>query len=316
MINFLSIIKYIYLNRYKRFTYSELSPFYFFLLIYSLGLYKIYTWESKESVYVTLVIFFMNTISLLQRDDFIFFKKQLGIFKTLIIMYIDVLLINIPLLFLTVTKSISFLVIEIGLIFTLPLFLLLRKVRFTAIPLFSSKDPLWLSYIRKKPWSLAFLIILYYVQYQGLIVDNIGLFNVASFGVLFFISNIFSEKEHLIYFKLSDKKIEKHLMDMLWINLKNYIVVLIPSILSVLILAFNHIIDLIPVVIGGSLVFWLRYFFYNNEFLRTLSSVFTIIFIIVIFSTINIGLYFLIIILLNVILAKLTFKRLTKFLNE
>jgi len=297
-----NILKYIFLNRYRQLTYLDSGRFYFFAIVYLIGILKLSTWENEYSASVIFVIFCLQNISFLQRNDFIFLKNRLGKFRALRIIIIDLFLLSIPLLFITSFKSFSFLLIEILLLITLPMLLTLKK-RSSSIGIFSSKDPLWSTYAKKKPWGFILLIIIYYVQYQALSIDNIGLFYVASCSILLFVLNIFSEDEYLIYLKISDKKLQKYLIGLLLTNLKNIIYISAPGLLlTILFLNITAFLSVLFVIFCASILFWTRFFFNDN----LIKNFFGLIVIILIASLYDINKLFLIlpIILVNIILIK------------
>lgn len=311
------IIKYIFLNRFRKLTYLDSGPFYFFGLLYLISIYQLYFLKSEYSDKLVLFMFFLQNISFLQREDFVFLRKQMSIKNALFIITIDLLLLSLPLLIFTFFKAPSFFLIEIIALLTLPLTLLLKRRNGFKINLFSSKDALWNSYIRKKPWSLLLLLVVYYVQFQALLIHNNGLFHVVTCGILLFTLNIYLEKEYFIYLKLSSKNLEKYLAYLLIINIKNIFYISIPSILILIFYGIENIYKFLLIVFSGSLLFWERYLFADKPILKNFIGLITIILVASIYNfEEKLSLILLVVILINILLLKITPNRLTIFLNR
>ena len=135
-------LKYIFLNRYRKLTFSDSGPFYFFGIIYLVSIYQLLYWENEYSLYIILIIFLLQNISFLQRNDFSFYRKQMGAFRAILLIKTDLLLISLPILSVSACKNISLLLIEEFFLLILPCFLILRKKNSAFIKLFSSNDPL------------------------------------------------------------------------------------------------------------------------------------------------------------------------------
>ncbi len=315
MINFY-IFKYIFLNRYRRLTYLDSGPFYFFGLLYLVSLYQLCFWKSEFANWIILFISFLQNISFLQREDFPFFRKQKGLIRGISIIILDLLLLSLPLLLIAFFKDTSFFIVEILSILILPHILILKKRSRSFINIFSSKDALWSTYARKKPWGFALLLIMYYIEFQAVKINNYGLFYIASCGILLFTLNVYTEKESLIYLKLSDKNLKEHLLNLLLINIKHIFYVSIPSFLIVCFCGIENIVSILLISISGSLLFWIRYIYADNSFLKNFVGM---IFIILIASIYNIQdryFFFLFILLINVLFLNLTVKKLKSILNK
>jgi hypothetical protein len=310
------LLKYIYLNRFRKLTHSDSGPFYFFGILYLVSIYQIFLLEDQYSLYIVLTFFLLQNISFLQRDDFVFLRKQIGLNKSIFLVQIDLFLISILILCVSIVKFHYLFLIELFLIIALPYTLLLRKNSNTFIKTFSSKDPLWLTHIRKKPWELLILLMVYYVQYQGLIAKNIGLFNVALFAILYFMINVFSENEKLIYLKLSNKRLKNHITEILFLNLKNISYVFIPTLLIVPFFDFSLLLNIVLVIMSGSLILMTRYFFFNQQLNKNFIGIVIIIFFASLQSTVKYTYLFLLIFILNLLLISLIKSRLRKSIDK
>lgn len=308
-------IKYIFLNRYRKLTYKDSGPFYFFSFLYFLSLYQLYFWENPYSNKVILLMFFLQNISFLYRKDFSFLKKTIGVKKALFIVIIDLCLLSLFFLIITFFKSLFFLIIELLFIILIPFVLLLKKINTSSIHFFSSKDPLWINYIREKPWGLILLLIVYYIQFQALLIQNKGLFHVATCGSLLFVLNVYTENEHFFYLKISSKDIKKHLLYLLFINIKNTFYILVPSVLLITFYGIENFQSILIILSAVSLLFWMRYYFLKNNLSKNFFGLILTIVIAGFYNQEDKLAFFFLVGIMNVIFFKIIINKFVNFSN-
>lgn len=260
----------IYVNRYRKLTYKDESKFYILLFIYGIGFYQLWVkdFEYKEMFFYILII--TQTTNVLQRRDYKLLKKQIGYFYTHILVFIDILIFNLPLIGYFLYSSIFHLMIIIGGLLFTPLILNIPKIKSSHLRLFRITDPLWSSHIRTKPWEYILLFFSLFLQYQGIINENEGLHLAGLYIIYFLIHQVYSEKESLYFYKFSKISYSTILLNLFKNNILYYLYLLAPSLLMILFYySVSYVINVIYFFISALLLFWIRYIFFRNNLLKS-----------------------------------------------
>jgi hypothetical protein len=317
MKNNVTLLFYIYKNRLRKITYGDSGPFYFLCFIYMVSTCQAIFYQGVYLKYLLISMdFFQNTL-LLQRKDFLFLKKQLNSTIAYFLVFLDLIIFNLIILSLLLFKNLfSYFFLAIMLIFSMPLLLFLKKINYYFKLPFSLIDPLWINYIRKKPWMILILIGTYSVQYISLEHTNIGLFDVSSFGIIYFISLIYTDKERLIYLKFSKIKIQNYLLKSIKSNVLNVIYLSIPS--SILLIAYkvSPFEFLFQMFFSMSSVFWIRYLFYTNKIIQGIIYLIIIVLFIYLQKETTMIYYFFSVLFINIMLYSMTIKKLQQIINS
>lgn len=316
MLNFLRILFLIYLNRFRKLTYGDSSPFYFLGIIYILGIWKLLNYDEIYSKILFVLFLFVQNIILLERNDFLLLKKQFGSIKSYLFIISDLVFLNFIVLLCLLFKGFFMELLTVfALIILMPLLLFLKKINYHFKLPFSVNDPLWVSFIRRKPWMFVILIVTYFVQYQGLENKNIGLFQIASFGISYFVSQIYTEKEKLVYLKFSKKKIKTHLLETLKSNIINTLYLSIPSVFLQIVYKTYPFEFLLQTIFSTSFIFWIRYLFYMNKIMQGIIYFALLFLIFYLQKEIPYIGYIVIVLFVNLLLYQLTYKKLEKIIH-
>lgn len=316
MPNFFKILFLVYLHRFRKLTYGDSSLFYFLALFYILGVWKLCTYNEVYSKFIFLFFIFIQTLILLDRDDFILLKKQLGAIKSYLFICLDIFCLSFLILLCILLKGfLPQFIFSLFLIGLMPLLLFLKKINYYFKLPFSTIDPLWINFIRRKPWMLLILILIYFIQYQGLENKNIGLFQIISFGIGYFISQIYTEKEKLIYLKFSKKNIKTYLLESLKSNIINTFYLSIPSVLLLVIYKISPVEFIFQVIFSTSFIYFTRYLFYRNTILQGLFFFIQLLLLFYLQKEISFIIYLIIALLMNMVLYKLASKKLQQMIN-
>lgn len=261
----------IYLNRYRRLAYKDESRFYVLLLIHIIGYYQLWTIDfeyKKIGIYIFLLL---QSVNLLQRNDYKFLKKQIGSFYTHLLVSIDIMVFNLPLVSYMLYYSILDFTIIISILLLLPSILCLKKTNLHSIKIFHIVDPLWISHIRTKIWEYLLLIVSLYIQYQGIINYNEGLHLAGLCIIYFIVAQIYSEKESLYFYKFSKLSSDNILLNLFRYNILHYVYILLPSLLIVM-LSYSHkyLFNIVYFFVSIPFLFWIRYIYINNDLLKNI----------------------------------------------
>ncbi|CAA7392584.1 hypothetical protein [Chryseobacterium fistulae] len=317
MPDFFRMLFLIYLNRFRKLTYGDSGPFYFLSFIYIIGLWKLIDYEEVYSKIIFIFFIFIQNTILLERNDFPFLKKQLGSIKSYLFIVLDLFFFNIIILFCILFKEffIHF-ILSLALIFLMSLLLFLKKINYHFKLPFSTIDPLWINFIRRKPWALLILITTYFIQYQGLENKNSGLFYAASFGITYFVLQIYTDKEKLLYLKLSKKNIKIYLLESLKNNIINTLYLFLPSLLLQLNYRIFSFEFLFQIIFSISFAFYTRYLFYENKIMQGIIYFASLFLLFYLQKEISFTVYVIIIFFTNIILYKLTSEKLQKIIDS
>jgi hypothetical protein len=317
MPNFFKILFLVYLHRFRKLIYRDSSLFYFLCLLYILGVWKLLTYNETYSKFIFVIFIFIQTIILLERNDFILLKKQLGLIKAYLFIFLDLFYFNLIVLLCILFKGFfNHFILSLVLLALMPLLLFLKKINYHFKLPFSTIDPLWINFIRRKPWILLILIIIYFIQYQGLENKNIGLFQITSFGIGYFVSQIYTEKEKLIYLKFSKKNIKIYLLESLKNNIINTLYISIPCLLLLVIYKISPIEFLFQIIFSTSFIFFIRYLFYRNNIIQGIFFFILLFLLFYLQKEISFVLYLIIGLIINVLLYKLSSEKLQKIINS
>ena len=276
MILFKILFNFIYLDRYRKLTYGDSSKFYVFIFFYVVTLYQcVYSNFEFIKYFLLWLVFFQSSI-IMNRNDYLLLKTNLGGYKTYFIIVLDLILINLLVLIILPTKNVLFLFISIFCIVVYPLILNFRKINNkTPLP-FSTHDPIWIIYIRQKPWMIIILIIGYYIQFQALKNGNKNLFIISCYAVPFYVMNMFQEmREKFIFFKFIKNSPTNHINSMIRAGFLNTIYFLIPT---AIIIFYNgaYFFEVILLMIPVCVFFVpLKYIFAHNVILHNIFSIFS-----------------------------------------
>lgn len=278
--NIYNLLRLIYLNRFRRLSYSDKSRFYILLGIFIIAYFQLWIkdWEYKNIIVIILI--FSNSITLLQRNDYIFFRKQLGLFYSHTLIFTDILVWNVPLLVYLLVNNLLLFIASILFFFLLPFILNLRKINVGNLKIFSVKDPIWNTHIRTRPWEYLILVFSLFLQYQGLKYNNEGLYTFGLYIISLMILQIYRENEKIYFYKFSKRDKKSLLISLFRCNVFNYICLFAPSILM---LIFFFRMSLVEVILGAIIsiipLFWIRYLFFKDALLKILVAYLYIIFI-------------------------------------
>ncbi|RMZ57930.1 hypothetical protein D1632_16605 [Chryseobacterium nematophagum] len=297
--------------------YGDSSRFYFLCLLYILGIWKLLTYSGFYSPLLFVFSTTIQTILLLERNDFILLKKQLGIIKSYLFIFLDLFFFNSIILLCILFKSLLYpFIFSSALLILSPLLLFLKKINYYFKLPFSTIDPLWINYIRRKPWILLILIVIYFVQYQALENKNIGLFEVSSFGIGYFVFQIYREKEKLIYLKFSKKKVKIYLLESLKSNIVNTLYISIPSLLLHILYKISPIEFIFQIIFSTSIIFFIRYLFYKNDIVQGITYFISIFVLFYLQKEMTFAIYLIIVFIINILLYKLTSEKLQQIIKS
>lgn len=272
-----NLLRITYINRYRRLYYSDKSRFYILFGIFAISYYQLWTEDFEYKTILVNIFLFTNIITLLQRKDYLFLKKNINSFFLHIFICTDILIWTFPLLsFLLIFDVYSF-IINISIILFSPFMLKIKGVNLNRIETFSTKDPIWIIHLRAKPWEYVILIFSLFLQYQGLKYSNKGLYIFGLYTISLLIIQIYNQDEKLYFYKFSKKKRYYILLDLFICNITNYLFLFIPSLVLAV---FFHNLDFLDTIFYVTFsitpFFWIRYLFFNDSLLRILSSYFLI----------------------------------------
>lgn len=259
----------IYLNRYRKLTYSDESRLYILLGLYGVGLYYLFTGEMTYKTECIYFIFIAQSINVLQRNDYSLLKKQIGYRRTHALIALDVLICNFPLLLYWLWAYPLHFTMVLGGGLILPFILCFRKISIHTVGLFHVFDPLWNTHIRTKPLEYFILVFSLFIQYQGVHHHNEGLHFAGLFIIYFLILQIYSTKESLYFYKFSKMKAGDILLNLLKYNILNYLYIIIPSfVLSILYLSKGYVWNVFYFLFTLPLLFWMRFIFFRNDLFK------------------------------------------------
>lgn len=271
----------IYVNRYRKLTYNDESKFYILFLIYGIGFYQLWVKDFEYKTIILSVLIVIQATNILQRRDYKLLKKQIGYFYTHILVFIDILIFNLPLVGYFIYSSIFDFLMIVGLHLMFPFVLKMKEIKSSHLKLFHITDPLWSSHIRTKPWEYILLLFSLFLQYQGIINENEGLHLAGLYIIYVLIYQVYSEKESLYFYKFSKISYSTILLNLFKNNILHYLYLLAPSLLIILFYySVSYIINVIYFFVSALLLFWIRYIFFRNNLLKSI-VVFILIFMLI-----------------------------------
>jgi hypothetical protein len=313
---FLKSIYFIYLNKFRKFTYGDSSKFYILLLIYLISVYQIGFGKLVFGKYILLILVIFQSISETSRNDFTILKKNLGISKTYLVFVFDLVLFNTIALIALANQSLKYFTIAALCVFLFPFFLFFKRASSKIWLPFSTKSPLWLITIRQKPWLLFILFFGYYIQYEALMVSNFNLFLVACNLIPIYLLVMYQEQnEKFLFFKFIGFSKTQYLLNDFKNNVKNVLFLLLPTLILMFIFQFYSIEKLVLIVLTSIFSVSLKYIFYDNSLLKSILSMMLLAISIACQITLNCFSAISILLLINLILFKISnhnFKTLIK----
>lgn len=295
------ILRFININRYRLFSYKDYSKPFVILFFYVLALVNLWKSESVYSLYILFFLLFLQCLYIQNRNDFEFLSKHLNYYNIIIIYFIDLFILNIPILLIISTKSLELMIYSF--IIVLISSFLYKNFSVKKIPLpFLKTDPIWISPFRKNSAIFLVLILLYYITYQGLINYNYNLVIFSIIGILFFILSVINIREEIIFLKLSKLTIEMYLFKITIISLINSFILFIPIIMLLIIMGEINFKICFLYLFSAIILVNLKYVFFNKKITQSIVSSFYIFFISYLFNqNISIIEYIIMIILLFLI---------------
>mgnify|MGYP003615927941 CR=1 FL=1 len=273
MKGFVNLLYYIYLNRFREVDYYDKSKIYVLGLLYVIVLIFLYKNTSDYSVYVLLFLSFSQISSIhLNRKDINLLKKNLGN-KYRLLLSIDYFILNLPIFFVLLFKG-DFLYAIASL--SLLLLVNVNKPNIsskTIIP-FSIVDPLWVSFLRKYRYNYFFILLSYYIHYQGYSNNNENLMSFSYLIISFIILSINATREKLIFLKISPLTSERYLKNILFSDIINAIYLVSPILVFDICVSINLLVYGLIFLLLVSFIVWFRYIFFFQEILSSLCSLF------------------------------------------
>lgn len=312
-------LKIIYTNRLRELTFKDSSAFYVPLIIFLFAIYKIFIGEFPSFPMLNLTPYFIILCSF-TFSAFINNRKDLNLLKLLfnnniifLICSIDLFLVNSLLIIVSIKERDSFSlysIIGIILLFTF------YRSRINTTVFKSFLQPLSVllkTQLRKNKYVYILLIVLYYLVYQGLIVDNRNLYIIAVVSLISILFDITSKNEKIVYFifsKYTNKEyIIKNELSFIYDSLK----FIIPIIIGTIIFNPVYILDVLISLLVIPSIYPLKYIYFNKKLKLAISTGFiTLLVIFLLIDTYDKYISITILILFNYILHNIAFKLFTK----
>lgn len=273
------LIKYIYLNRYRKLSYKDKS----ILIIFPILLFSIIrTYKMNNDIYsfscFTIFLFIQN-IYIYKREDLNFLKINSKSY--IFIILIDYLLINSPLIFISYLYQIpsEILLISIPIIFIFFIFSINNislKINNISLNTYSI-NPLINSFFRKYPIIYIVIFIIYIISYFAITENNMNLLKISLSLIIYCITYSINIPENLIFLKFSEISIDKYLLKMINSYISLYLKLVFIPIFFYIVFYFqlNIIYDIIISTFIITIIYLLKYII-NNVIMKSIIDFITL----------------------------------------